>query len=211
DALAVGGAPAVDLIGAPSQPIDLLTASIPIWADRALPDPLPAFVGPEATRTRLGRVCDPVVAGVAAPAPAAGGARPALARKSCDRLGVWLLPDDRARFPVGDEFSDQLRLGADVLRLAGRAFGAEPAGTTAVRVVVRERFNGGPGAVLATGIARFPNAGPTTSVDVALDPPLPPRRRVHVDLEGSPDGGYLLLEGAQLLESESLLPGGGGP
>ena len=93
--------------------------------------------------------------------------------------------------------------------MPGYGFTASRPGSSRVLVTVTPRNASGP--ILARGEGIFPNAGPASRIEVALDRPIPPRSVVDVRLTRPADGQYILFLGAWLVESESHLGAGGAP
>lgn len=203
DELALGGDPALELVGRPLEAFDVLRMSLARFVDRPLPTALPAYVSIDAVQQRVGEQCPPL-------APAAAPTDP-LSRVACwAHGGQWMLPGDTMQLAASIPYADVLRLGGDVVRLRGVGFGDGP---VSVRLTVRARVpddaKPGTGAVLATGAATFPPHGGAVSVDVPLDAAVAPRTPVEVDLETEASGGYLLVQDVRLAESEGI--DGGAP
>lgn len=124
-------------------------------------------------------------------------------RRRCGRA-IWLYPGEPlAVSPKRDRFERQ-QLGVDEMEVTGAGFGADPAGSTTVAVILRRR--GGNREELSRAEVSLPNAGEPVRRVVRLEPPLPAGTVVDVEMAATDPQAFVYLGKVILRESE----GGGG-
>lgn len=110
---------------------------------------------------------------------------------------VWLHPGDAAHLVLNASATSQFRLGVDRLTLSGASFRPGPGGDAAVRVVLSSR--GGRARTtpyLATRVM-FPADGPPVTLALPIEPPVPAREPLRLDLVSlDPTASVALVAGS---------------